>query len=811
MIAPRWHKVLADLASNKTRTLLIVLSIAVGLFAIGTIVSARRILATEMDAAYAAINPSSGIVRTAEPFDADFVRAIQNMPQVAAVSARRAVDTRVEVRPGTWDNIRIFAVEDYASIDVDIIRPETGAWPPPEREILIERSAIDLLNVQQGDRISIELPGDRERTIRVAGQAHDMIQIPAQFDGNPYGYINMETLAWLGLPYGFNELHIRVDPPEDPGVDLKTHTQHVINEIKDRIERNGMTIPMSLAAEPGALPLDDILQAVLLILGALGLLALFLSIFLIINTVSALLTQQKRQIGVMKAIGAGSGQIGSMYLALVVVYGLSALVIAAPSSIFGARALSRFLAGEFNFDLTHIQIPGYVYLIQTSVGILIPILASIYPLTSNLGHTAAETMQEQQLGKGKFGTGLIDRLLAGANLWFTRRILHRPMLLSLRNTFRSKGRLILTLITLTLAGAIFVSVFSVRASLNQTIDDLLQWWGFDAWAGFAQPYRVERAEKAARQLPEVVATDTWLNVPIRRVRPDDSESDNFFLFAPRVGSELVPPPAMREGRWLLREDDNALVVSAIFLKEEPDVAVGDTLILKIAGREQEYRVVGVCLGVIVPIAYAPYDYVARTTGNAGQASAVLIRGPWDAGEGPPDAQALSEVTSKLESHLEAQGFRISSVQSVTAEKSETQASMGIIIALLLVMAVLLAIVGGLGLMGTMSINVLERTREIGVLRAIGASTRGVAKVFILEGVMIGMMSWGLGSILALPLGQVLSDAVGIPLMGTPLTFTFSIDGMWLWLGIVSLLSALASFLPARKAAQLTVREVLAYE
>ena len=63
----------------------------------------------------------------------------------------------------------------------------------------------------------------------------------------------------------------------------------------------------------------------------------------------------------------------------------------------------------------------------------------------------------------------------------------------------------------------------------------------------------------------------------------------------------------------------------------------------------------------------------------------------------------------------------------------------------------------------------------------------------------------------LPLGQVLSDAVGIPLMGTPLTFTFSVSGMWLWLGIVSLLSALASFLPARNAAQLTVREVLAYE
>jgi putative ABC transport system permease protein len=803
--------VIADLSSNKTRTLLIVLSIAVGLFALGTIISARTILSTDMDAAFATINPSSGIVRTTETFDAAFVRAIRDMSGVADVSARRVVEARIEVSAGTWENIRIFAVEDYESMKVDIIRPESGAWPPPEREILIERSAVELLEAQRGHRMRVELPGDRERELRVAGLAHDLIQVPAQFDGTPYGYVSMETLAWLGLPYGFNELHIVVDPPDDAGVELKAHTQGILNEVKDRVERNGMTIPLTLSAEPGALPLDDILQAILLLLGALGLLALFLSVFLIINTVSALLAQQRRQIGAMKAIGASGLQISHMYLVLVIFYGLSALALAAPLGTLGARALSHFLAGQFNFNLTDIQIPAYVIAIQAGVGVLVPVLASFYPLLNHLNVTAAEAISDLQLGKGRFGTGLIDHLLAGANLWFARRFLRRPLLLSLRNTFRSKGRLLLTLITLTMAGAIFVGVFSVRASLSQTIDELLQWWGFDLWVAFSQPYRVERVNQTVGQVPQVAQTDIWLTLPMRRVRDDGSESDSIFLFAPRVGSELVPPPAMTEGRWLLPEDDNAVVVSAIFLKDEPDIEIGDTIVIKLAGREQEYQVVGVCLGVIAPIAYAPYDYVARTTGHTGQAGAVLVRGQWDDSADVVEAAALDEMISVLEPYLESQGLRVGSVQTVVAEKSEAQASLGIIIALLLVMAVLLAIVGGLGLMGTMSINVLERTREIGVLRAIGASTRGVAKVFIFEGIMIGVMSWGLGSVLALPLGELLSDAVGIPLMGTPLTFVFSFNGMWIWLGVVIVLSALASFLPARNAAQLTVREVLAYE
>ena len=173
--------------------------------------------------------------------------------------------------------------------------------------------------------------------------------------------------------------------------------------------------------------------------------------------------------------------------------------------------------------------------------------------------------------------------------------------------------------------------------------------------------------------------------------------------------------------------------------------------------------------------------------------------------------AVEALSNELERHLEAQGVKIGTVSSMQSERTEAEAIFNSVVALLLVMAFLLALVGGLGLMGTMSINVLERTREIGVLRAIGAPNRGVAAVFIREGIAIGLLSWILGALLAIPMSRALNAAAGGAMMGMPLSYSYSMPGLWIWLAAVVMLSAFASYLPARNATRLTVREVLAYE
>ena len=125
--------------------------------------------------------------------------------------------------------------------------------------------------------------------------------------------------------------------------------------------------------------------------------------------------------------------------------------------------------------------------------------------------------------------------------------------------------------------------------------------------------------------------------------------------------------------------------------------------------------------------------------------------------------------------------------------------------------ILLGVVGGLGLAGTMTMNVVERAREIGVMRAIGARDAAVLLVFLAEGLLIGLLAWLIGMPVSLPISKLLSDALGQAFVQRPLAYTPAFDGILLWFVVVGVLALVASLLPSWRATRHAVREVLAYE
>jgi putative ABC transport system permease protein len=177
----------------------------------------------------------------------------------------------------------------------------------------------------------------------------------------------------------------------------------------------------------------------------------------------------------------------------------------------------------------------------------------------------------------------------------------------------------------------------------------------------------------------------------------------------------------------------------------------------------------------------------------------------------PGAAAQDAVARLLDEHFRRAGISINNAETTESVRERIAAQFQVLVLVLSSMAMLLAVVGGLGLMGTMSINVLERRREIGVMRAIGASSRSLLGIVLVEGMVIGALSWAVGVLLALPLSKAMSDAVGAGFIQAELSYRFSTGGALLWLGVVLLIAAVASLLPARSAARITVREVLAYE
>ena len=468
-----------------------------------------------------------------------------------------------------------------------------------------------------------------------------------------------------------------------------------------------------------------------------------------------------------------------------------------------AYAFTQYLAGLINFDLAGFRIPPLALILEVAVGLIVPLIAAAAPIFIGTRISPAEAMRDIGVGKGHFGTNLLDRAMQG--LTDAIRALSRPMRISLRNAVRRKWRLALTLFTLTLGGAIFIAVLSVHASLRKTLDDALAYWNYQVEVDFSNPHRIAEIEREALKIPGVIDAESWIGNTARRLRPDGEEGPNFGIIGAPADTTLIQPTLLA-GRWLLPDDENALVINTPLLDEEKGIKLGDTLKLKIEGRESEWQVVGIVRGVMTGrLAYANYPYFARVIRFVGRSRGVQLV----AADSAPAAQAA--LAKRAKTYFDSLGMRVRSTQTTAAIRQTVEFQFNIIVFFLAFMAVLIAIVGGLGLMGTMSLNVIERTREIGVMRAVGAGNGAILKVVMVEGLFIGLISWVVGAIAALPISKLLSDGVGVAFMDAPLSYTFSTQGALLWLALMLILAGLASFLPAWNASRLTIREVLAYE
>ena len=793
-----WRKIWRDLWGNKVRTILVMLSIAVGVFAVGYVSSSFVMILNDMDADYQSVNPHGAIIYS-EPFDDTLVQVVRRIPGVGQAEGRSGLSARVAVGPDEKVPIGIIAIPPVEEIKVDHIRPNTpgSSLALADREIFVERSALGALPVKPGDTIGIEVPGGRVRELRVAAIVHDVTSFPYAFAGQVTAFVTPETIEWLGGSQDYDQMFLTVaERPKD-----EAHVRAVAQEVAERIERSGREVFFTLVFQPGRHFATDITQALGLIMGFLGALAVFLSAFLVINTITALLGQHVRQIGMMKAIGGRTLQLTGMYIVLVLCFGALALVVAVPLSAFLAYSTASGVATFLNFRPGPFRIPLSSLILQLGVAFVVPVGAALVPVRKGTRVTIREAISNYGLGSGQFGRGLLDRLLEKV------RRLPRPLLISLRNTFRRKARLALTLSTLTLAGAIFISVSNLRAAINVAITQTFGYILSDVNVSFNRPHRIQKLEPLAMSVPEVTGVEGWGMSMAGVLSDDKSTAVEIVIYAPPANSTLIKP-TMTAGRWLLPEDENGLVIGNHLLKERPDLEVGDEVVIQIDNRETTWRVVGtykMAGNIIPPIVYTNYEYLTRVRNEVDRVSNLRVV------TAPQDAATQERVAKALEAIFKQEGIQVSQVTTGTELIAQNTATTDVLVIFLLVMAVLIAVVGGLGLMGTMSMNVLERTREIGVMRAIGASNGAILQLVIVEGMLIGMISWAVGALLALPISTLLANVVGVTMFQSPLDFVFSLDGFLVWLAGVLVLSAVASFLPARNAARLTIREVLAYE
>ncbi len=810
MFRPRWRKVVHDLFDNIARTLLVVFSIAVGVFSIGVITGAYVIISNDMPITYAANIPANVELRMAD-FDENVLASTRNASDVDEAEGRRVFNIRARV-PGTqkWTTLDLVAVDDFEANQINLQVPVSGQAVPGKREVTLEVGVLEDLNAQVGGLVEFQLPDGSTKSLPVVGIVKDSATGAGDFLASETAYITMSSLPYLQQPQLFNRLYVTVDSGQD---DLP-HIRTVGADLKDKLEKGGAYVVRLRFSEAHKHPLTDTLNAVLGILLALGVLILFLSSSLIANTLSALLNQHLRYIGVMKLIGGRSRQVLILYLVLILSFGIIALLISVPLGGAGAYALSNYIATTLSFDLLGYRVVPLSAIIQIAVGLLVPLIAGLAPVLNGSRITVLSALsgnlaeEQKQALAGEKRVHWFDWLQVQFTHLLASRGIHipRPFVISLRNTFRRRSRLLLTLFTLTMGGAIFIAVFNVRVTLHDYMGIIGKYFSADVTLDFNRPYRLREVEQAVMQVDGVEGVEGWQFISGEILDPNGNVLENLNIFGPPADSKLVRP-LMVSGRWLQEGDVRSLALSESVLKYYPDLQPGDMIKLKVDGREEDWEVIGIFKfmdreGVF---SYAPFDYISEVNNLANRAYSFRVI---TTGHDRPLQDAKAE---ELDAFFREKGFDLRLAEAGHASLDTATESLDILVTFLLIMAVLTAIVGSMGLTGTMGMNVMERTREIGIMRAIGADDRAVMRTVIAEGVVIGMISFALAIVISIPFTYMLSTIVSLAVFQTPIEVVFTYMGYAIWLGLVLALSAVASVLPARNAARLTIREVLAYE
>ena len=796
-LKPRWNKVLADVWDNKMRTMLVVASIAVGVFSIGMIVSAYAIIAEDIDRSYALASPVNIEIWT-DPFYDDFVNVIEHIPGVAAVEGRQITGIRASKDGAEWQDLDLIAITDFENLRVNQLSAISGTQYPDRRELLVSADFMADTGFKVGDQIQVELANGDIYTLPLVGVVGDQVTDAGDFTADPKLYVTMDTLESLGIAKYYNRLFVRINGGGSDEVEIEA----LAVDVEYKIERSQREIYRTEVKITDEHPMSSLILAVLGVLGALGGLVTFLSGSLIINTLNALLSQHLRQIGIMKLIGGRSFQILAMYLSLIFIYGLIALIIAVPTGAFAGYAQAQYIAKTMNATLQDFRVVPTAIVIQVLIAFLIPLGAGFFPINKGSKTNVRRAITNDNTRNQSSGFDWINRITQRI------RFIARPIMLSIRNTFRQTARLLLTIFTLTVAGAIFIAVFNVRISMTAFMDQLSMYFMGDVTLSFNQAYPVTRIEKAVMSIPGVVSVEDWGGVATEIWDEDDNVVDNMFVIAPPYDTDLIDPDIIA-GRWLHPGEKKAVVPADTIYSYYPDIQPGDKIIVKLPGqREEEWTVVGIFRFVSMvgdTLAYADYDYIADQLDLSNQAYSYRVMTE------EHSLEKQKEVAQLLDTYFSDHGFEVNSINPGLLIQEENSRAIDVLVVFLMIMALLTAFVGSIGLTGTMGMNVLERTREIGVMRAIGAIDLEIIKSVVIEGMIIGIITWFLAIGVSFPISDLLLNIISESMMGSSMDLTFAPEGVVIWLGVVILLSIVASLLPARNAARLTINEVLAYE
>jgi putative ABC transport system permease protein len=796
----RYFKVIRDLTSDYSKNFMLVLAIGIGVFGIGSILGGYSVIKREMTGNYMGTVPASATIEIEGNITKELVDSVRQFPGIAEAERHATLVARMKVNE-KWYPLLLFIIDDYKDKRTNKVYHVSGESVPSTGTLLAERTALVVMQAKEGDEIIIKTPNGQPQKLKLVGTVHDPGLAPAWQEQSGYGYITLSTLRLLGETQGFDQLRILVSEQADS----KEHITERAQAVAEQLKRSGYDVHEIQVPPPGRHPHQGQMTAVMTIFIVFSFLILILGSILVATSMATLMVKQIRQIGVMKTIGATSSQISGLYLIMIMLLCAVALVIAIPLSMLAASGFYDQIATLLNLEIRNNSIPLWVPALQVGSGIIIPLIAASFPVIRGSLISVKNALDNHG----------VNPLSMNKNSWVVKlsqlEFFSETFRLSIRNVFRQRSRLMMTLGLLAAGGGMFMTALNVSEAWNENLNRIYTQRLYDLEVKLNSAIEIDSVLEKIKAIPGVRVAEGWNYSPtsitktnsfeVTQTYPDKGHG-SFTMLAIPIPTQLLNP-TLREGQWLSQNSFNDVVLNQ---SARGAFKIDEFISLSIDGLVTTWKVIGFTEDVGSPAtAYVSLEAFSKLTSTSGQAKMLRIS--------YSDRSKENAMTKnrEVESILEKENISVSATIPVWLLHNAIAGHMKVLVNSLMAMAILMGLVGTLGLMSTMSMSILERTREIGVMRAIGATPKKIRSLIVSEGLSIGALSIFIAIVLSLVLSTYMGRFIGNMAFRTPLSLTVSILALNIWVLIIVLGSYIATIYPAKRANKITTREALAYE
>lgn len=503
--------------------------------------------------------------------------------------------------------------------------------------------------------------------------------------------------------------------------------------------------------DPTYNPLNEGARRVSATINLLAVLALLMSGFSVVNIINKIVREQKNQIGLLKAMGATRLDLIIIYIGIAFIYGLLGVIPGVMVGVPLGYYLADYLAPELNTVVTGFIFSLRAIAIGVALGLVVPVVAAVWPVWQGTRTTILQAMNDRGIDE-HYQDGLIAVFIQHLPVPISGR-------LSLHNLNKKKMRLSLTIAALTVAVGAYMGILAVFNTLDDHVDSVLVSLDENLVTTPVLPDNINMTAVQAHHSAAVFDDSHDTNV---QTRPFDPQTNSGMYLT--AGEHIV--------------EHNDVIISNIYA-DETGLFIGDTIRLQLNDTTTQFTIVGI----------APFP-IAQIWVHKALAPAPTVPTP-----------ILSDDQIHPNTFDEAPAF------DFLALIKGFSLDLGMYQALLSAISLLIGLVGGLGLLTTLSLSVIERQREIGVMRSIGAGSTAIVMQFILEGLAVGFIAWLVG----IPLSGIIADQL-IKSMGLTDLFEpdLRLDAALTGLLAVMVIAALASLWPAYTASTRTVSAILRY-